>query len=425
MFRAGECLLVQYNVGGPILLHARIVVAPNPNLPSAAYVLTPDDDSYVEDYVLGPDYLAVHRLPHHGAYPAGIGAGQVYEFAQLPNAARRIQLAGDAYTEFGVDPPAGAVSWVVEEGPAAAAVAAAPPPAVAGVPGGVAALVAALGLPPAGAAAGVLGAPPPPGPAAPPAAPAAGVAAVPPGPPAPGVLGAPPPAAAIVPAAAAVPAVPVLPAPVAPAAAVPGIDVRVCVPAYDMLGKRHRECRDCIHLLHESQFADWPIPGPRTVLWVVTFMVQVGGSINGWFTKFKSDLSLSYSDEGVEELERNCKQLQAWLTYDQCNIANLASAELLCRAIQVICVSYSERLQTSREDSFERGILFGVELDGLLPICPALKEHLASELQKRNSIEKEKRRAQELRLAMGPGRGGRNNRRGRGGADKDAPVKDG
>ena len=99
---------------------------------------------------------------------------------------------------------------------------------------------------------------------------------------------------------------------------------------------------------------------------------------------------------------------------------------MVSRSIQVICVSYSERQQTVREDYFERGVLYGTEgMDGLLPLCPALKDHLAAELQKRNSIEKEKRKAQELRIAANANRGGGRNRRGRGRGKDDAPTGDG
>ena len=428
--QSGDFAVVRYAVPGPVVYHVRLLVTlAQGGGASSWHVVTPDGDEYVEDLIVNPDINYVGLCSHWSGYPVGVPPANVYDFAAPPSRAIFLGYIANAFVTMGVDPTPADLAATPRTAPPVPVPAA---PAVGGgVAGGVGALAVALGLPPAAPAAGVLGAPPLPGPAAPPAAAAAGVAAAP-GPP--GVLGAPPPVAAGGPAAAVIPVVPpalgyaapaaLAPAPAAPIA--PAIDVRVTVPAYDMLGKRHRECRDCLHLLFESPFPDWPIPGPRTVLWVVSFMVHLAGSPVGWFTKFKSDMGLTFTDDGIEELERLCKQLQTWIVYDQYNVCNSAAAEMVSRSIQVICGSYSERLQTGREDYFERGVLYGTEgMDGLLPLCPALKDHLAAELQKRNSIEKEKRRAQELRIASNANRGGGRNRRGRGRGKDDAPTGDG
>ena len=434
--QAGDFVLVRYAVGGPVVHHSRLLITHNVGGPASEWhIVTPDGDEYVEDLIAGPDISIVSRCSHYCGYPAGIAAASVYEFPAAPSQAMFIRYVANAFVSMGLNPapadlaamPQTAPPVPVPMGPAAGG----------GVAGGVEALAAALGLPPAAPAVGVLGAPALPGPAALPAVGATGAAAAP----APaGVLGAPPPVVAGGPIAAAVPVGPPAlgPAPAAPAPALGGPpalappapaatapDVRILAPGYDSQGNRHRECRDSLHLLFETPFPDWPIPGPRTTLWVVSFMVHLAGSPLGWFTKFRSDMGLSFADEGIEELERLCKQLQSWIVYDQYNVCNSAAAELVCRNIQVICVSYSERQASGREDSFERGVLFGSYEDGLLPLCPALKDHLAAELQKRNSIEKEKRKAQELRIAFSANRGGRNRRGGRGRGKDDQPANDG
>lgn len=422
--QAGDFLLVRYGVPGPVVHHSRLLVTQHvAGAASEWHVVTPDGDQYVEDLSLGPDIVYIGQCPNFRSYPIGVVPASVYEFEAAPSPAEFIRYVADAFVSMGTDPTAADLAAVPRTAPPVP-VPVGPAP-VGGVAGGVGALAAALGLPPAAPGVGAPVAMPP------------GPAPLPAAPPPLGVLGAPPPAAAVGPAVAMAPVGPPAPAvPVAgppalalpPVAAqlpvVPAADVRVLVPGYDLRGNRHRECRDSLYLLFESPFADWPVPGPRTTLWVVTFMVQLAGSPVGWFTKFKSDMGLSFADEGIEELERLCKQLQAWIVYDQYNVCNSAAAEMVCRSIQVICVSYSERQQTGREDSFERGVLYGSNEDGLLPLCPALKEHLASELQKRNAIDKEKRKAQELRLANAAQRGGRNHR-GRGRGKNDQPAADG
>ena len=390
----GCFLLVRYNVPGRVLWHSRLVVAPDPRgPPTQAYIVTPDNDEYTEDFALGPDVVDYRLLSHWKAYPAGIGAAAVYEFDALPSAARCAALGGAAYVEFGVAMPAQALNWFPQVAPAAVALAPVAP--VAGGPaGGLGRLVAALG---GGAPAVGLGAPAP----------------------APGALGAPPlpaPAAPAVPVAAAVPA----PAPAAPAVGGGGAsgDVRVLDVSYDSRGIRHKDFREAVNLLVEHAWPDWKVVGPRTVLWLCQFFVGLLLTPMAWFTKFRADAQVSFMDEGIEELERNCRLLETAVVYDQLNVADLASFEMLARSIQVTAYSFSERFEGTREDSFERGVLFGTGVgEGSLPICPKLKEFMAAELQKKNAVDKEKRKAQETRalLSTQGGQGGRGGRGGRGG----------
>eukprot|EP00959_Pyramimonas_sp_CCMP1952_P012890 272628-Pyramimonas_sp.AAC.1 len=88
-------------------------------------------------------------------------------------------------------------------------------------------------------------------------------------------------------------------------------------------------------MMREDAWPDWPIRGPRTVPWVLKFMEQNGGSPMGRHMRFRTEAKLSPSDVGVDEHERACRMLEQMIFYDQLMVTNLASAESLCRAIQV------------------------------------------------------------------------------------------
>ena len=401
--------------------HSRLVVAARPGGPADhCYVVTPDDDHYEEELFVSPDVAMVHWLSHWKSYPAAVRARDVYEFAAMPTAARRLELCGAAFTCFNSPVVAGAAAWAPQlVAPAAVLpVTGGPGPA----PGGLAAQAAILPGPGGFAAqaatlpGGVLG---------PALGGGLGALAL--------ALGGTPaaPGALAVPAVAVLPGAPAVPAPAAAVAvaalpAGPLGDVRILAITYDSLGVRFKEFREAVNSMREDAFADWPVPGPRTLLWLLRFFLQNSGSPLAWFGKFKADGDLSYFDEGIEELERSLRFLQTAACYDQQNLANSASAELVARSVQVTVYAYAYKFIGDREDAFERGLMYGTgsQGEGCLPVCPALREYLAGELQKRNAIDKERRKAQEGREHLSAagaegdskkdGRGGkRGGRRGR------------
>ena len=53
-------------------------------------------------------------------------------------------------------------------------------------------------------------------------------------------------------------------------------DVRTLPVLYDRQGQRFREFRQAVSQCEHHSFADWPIPGPPTVMWVIKWMVARG-----------------------------------------------------------------------------------------------------------------------------------------------------
>ena len=411
----GSWWLIRYHVPGPPIWHSRLAILENPNQPTQVFICTPDGDTYVEQLVISADNAEVVQLAAFRTYPAHVPAAQVHEFIIVPDAARRATMSVAACVEFAIPITADVLSW----DPLGLAAPGAIGPAAAAGGGGLGGLMAALGpapgpgvggglrhlpAPPAVAAAGAAG-------ALVPAAPAAAAVAIP---------GAPAPALA---------AVGVPPAAPAPVAAVPAafVDARVCDIAKDALGNRFRDFREATNLLAEDGWPDWPITGPRTTRWLCQYFIAQGHTPLTWFARFKADGGLTFQHEGIEELERNCKILTTSLCYDQLNGSNLASLEFVSRAIQVTSHSYRHLFGGGREDAFERSLMFGSSLsDASVPLSPLLREHMATELARRNALDKERRKAQETRNALGSdvGGGGRGRSRGNKGGRGAQGAKD-
>ena len=98
------------------------------------------------------------------------------------------------------------------------------------------------------------------------------------------------------------------------------------------------------------------------------------------------------------EHEAWSKVLQAMVTYDQLDTTNLASAEMVVRALQRIEEKHKFKL-TSSDDAGE-GALFmgssgGTRVGSI--IAPKLTEWVGAEMQKEALVVKERRKAREER----------------------------
>ena len=401
----GDWALVQYAMGRPAIHHSCLLVAQRPgSLPHTWYIATPDGDVYEEDLIVSAAIRRVDFLPCHRSYPAdiiwGFGAS-VHEFALFPNLDERTGFTVQAFEDMGILPDGDQLLWqprIVAEPPRASefptilaeAAAAFGPPVVGS--GRLAALVVALGgpdVPAAGNASTALGAP----------------------------VGLPEAAR------------PMGGGPLAPelaqAVSPPGNDNRLLPIDHDAPGALFRTFRDGTSLLSEHILPDWPITGPRTTLWLCRFFVQNSGTPLAWFSKFRADGKLSYLDEGIEEIERSCRQIQTQVCYDQLNISDLASCEILSRSIQFTAYRYLERVTSGREDSFGRGLMHGTQFGEVnLPVCPLLHDYMSTELQKKNAIDTERRQAQEARINSPMPRGRSRSGRRRGGkGEPEAPAQ--
>ena len=196
------------------------------------------------------------------------------------------------------------------------------------------------------------------------------------------------------------------------AAGAPGGDLRIMAVQTDVRGQRHRPFSEAARLLVEMPFADWPIDGPRTLIWVVLFILRVAGTPLAWHQKFRTDGDLDDDEPGVGNHEMMCRLLEIGLCYDQLHGSNLASMELVARSIQTENERYRYRFESSEDAELNHNLMIGMTHGrGHICVCPALRDHVSAQLQKEAAIAKERRKAREERaLAAGggadPGGGG-------------------
>ena len=414
-------VLVAY-VGWPNEWHARLLLS---RMDAAWWcIITPDDDCYCEDLSGGSGDILAYRLrPADGSLPFGMEQRHVYDFRVQPSPAQIDVLAAEGVREAQLERGRRGIPEPVVPGADAlvlAVVPPVPPVPIAGVPvggglvggvggvplGGAGVLVGGLGLlPPPGVGAGVLpgGAgrlvPPPAGGGGVPVAgvgalaAAVGVGGV-------GVAGAVPLAGGLL--GGGVGGV----AAATADAALDGDDLRTLAVAYDANGQRHRDFREAISRMSSTAFTDFPVAGPRTLEWVLRFLLDNGPTPRGWHNKWRADGRLQPTDAGVAMHEVCCLVLETMVVYDQLAVTNLASAEQIGRQLQLIEEKWKDRFGQSDGSAEDNTHLYLGAQHGHICVCPALQAHIADELRKEAAVSKERRKAREERQLAKPKKGG-------------------
>ncbi|CAK0908097.1 unnamed protein product, partial [Prorocentrum cordatum] len=400
----GDFVLVEY-VGYANVWHERLVVLA-PDGSGLACALTPDDDSYEEDLFAAAEVRRWLRCEggRMGACPPAAAGMHVHGFRGVPAPARVAQVLAAGAARMGVALGGGDA---VMPNLVGAAGGARPRPGAAGIAPAGGAAAAALAAGGVGPPAGMLVAAPPAAPAAGIGGPAvaagvAGLAAALAGGPAAPVAGAPalagPPPPLVAAPAAAGPAAAAGGLGAAAAAAAPA-DARIQPVTHDLQGQRHADYRSAVMNMTEGAFPDWPVRGPRTALWVLKFMEAHGGTSLVRHSRWLSETRLQGHEPGVDEHERACRTLERMVIYDQLNVANLASGEMLARSVQLQEERYRDRVAPAADSgSLDARVLLGTDqLRGNACVAPMLQDHIKDELTKMNAYRKEQRKAREER----------------------------
>ena len=131
---------------------------------------------------------------------------------------------------------------------------------------------------------------------------------------------------------------------------------------------------------------------------MVLEMVNHAGSALAHHQAWRIACKFQPSDGPAVEHEGLCKILHTMLTYDQLDISNLASAELIARGIQRIEEKHKFKLQAS-DDSGEGALFMGAMGGARIGsvVSPKLTEWVGGELQKEALVAKERRKAREER----------------------------
>ena len=408
---------VLYGVRGAARLwHQRLILAPLPSFQGEFVILTPDGDLYIEDFqpFRNPDLAEIAWETQAGRTPIDVGDDDTYSFGAFPRGRQLERLI-----EQGED------LAVAEEQRRGAVVGAPPggPDGGAGVPGRVAPLPPPYEAPPI--------AEPPRGSSTPRGS-ERGVRVAPDGQ---WVAAVADPGLGIMLGDEVVMTVNALVAPdgrrgLAPAprsldwifverlrpdqkpadyiagqsAAPSSSDARVLGVQFNAQGVRQRLWRDVVLKIQQVDFKDWPMPGPRTVLWCAQFVDRRGGGPMDHHRWWISNLKLNVTDFGVQEHEHGMRAFQFFGEYDQVDLPNLVGLEVIIRRCQVIEFHYEKKGKGGNKQneqmagvSREEAAYFSGShrMAGEVMICPELVEWVSKEIGRDVEVTKQMRKARE------------------------------
>eukprot|EP00959_Pyramimonas_sp_CCMP1952_P069550 1451707-Pyramimonas_sp.AAC.1 len=91
-------------------------------------------------------------------------------------------------------------------------------------------------------------------------------------------------------------------------------------------------------------------------------MEALGGTPTGRHSRWLSETRLQGHEPGVDEHERACRTLERMVIYDQLNVANLASGEMLARTVQLQEERYRDRVAPAVDSgSLDAHVLMGTD----------------------------------------------------------------
>ena len=166
-------------------------------------------------------------------------------------------------------------------------------------------------------------------------------------------------------------------------------------------GQRRREFRSAVSLLLESAWDGWPVAGPRTTLWCCRFIAENDLSPKARHVRWRQMTGLNENDAGVSDHEFCLRLLETALTFDQLQVGELASLEIVMRKAQLTELKHRDRVVSAdfKVESDEHLYLGTGKTRGLLMVCPALEDYVAAELHRESSAAKERRKMREERQA--------------------------
>jgi hypothetical protein len=188
-------------------------------------------------------------------------------------------------------------------------------------------------------------------------------------------------------------------------------DARVLSIIQSPSGERRRPFKDSVREMTETSWPAWPILGPRTARWCLDFIAEQDTRPRARHTKWRHEAGVGGQDIGCQDHELAMRMIELAVVYDQLNITELASFELLLRRAQLAEMRYRDKILGKHggdefaEDEF---LYMGTGLTrGLVMVSPDLSDHITEQLHKEAAAMKERRKLKEERQASrAPGGGG-------------------
>ena len=121
-------------------------------------------------------------------------------------------------------------------------------------------------------------------------------------------------------------------------------DARTLAVRFDEHGERWRDWKVTVGKSEENFYEDWPLEGPKTVLWLMKHVDRTGGAPMAWYHRFLSEARISATDRSAYELQTLARMMELAACYDQLNLPSLACFEVLSRRWQLLLDANSRDL---------------------------------------------------------------------------------
>ena len=185
---------------------------------------------------------------------------------------------------------------------------------------------------------------------------------------------------------------------------------------------RYRAFQDAVGHMHETTFSDFPISGPRTLLWLLREVSKTGSGPRARHHRWVIEASVGVGDRSRYEHEVLSEILELACTYDCLNAPNIGALELVGRRLQLIEEAHSSSPGAPCYDGSEHFMGTQLKPGGAL-VAPMLANHVMEKLKMESGIAKERRTADEVRQLRKPGHQGERRRGGGASQPKAAPPE--
>ena len=183
-------------------------------------------------------------------------------------------------------------------------------------------------------------------------------------------------------------------------------DPRVLEQKLNSLDQAERSLQEVAQTAVEKPVS-WTLPGPRTSRWCMNYLAVEGLGFEGHHERVRQICKVDSTAWGIAEHFQVSMALRQALCVDQLNGTNLLSVEIQFRRLQTIEFSYAEKARENENRSMpgklsleEQSSFGGVTRQfSTLMICPSLLEHVRAETEKEAVLAKSLRKAREEREA--------------------------
>eukprot|EP00971_Amphidinium_carterae_P346029 6487276-Amphidinium_carterae.4 len=130
-------------------------------------------------------------------------------------------------------------------------------------------------------------------------------------------------------------------------------DLGVLTISTDVHGDRYKEWQEVASCMLEQRMDEWPLEGPRTMGWVIRFFARQGVTPTSWLERHLRDHAYSATDRSVYELRALAEIMEDAGCFDQLQLSNQVSFELVVRRWQLILEAHSSDPQAPSYASAE------------------------------------------------------------------------